>query len=149
MKREELLKSKEYWITKIQLDLFEVIENYLITNSITKKQLADKLGVSKSYISQILNGNFDHKISKLVELSLAFDKVPLIEYQNISSYVMDDTLGIETKVNKKVVIDIFYSANQQIQKESPSSFTSINKSLKISLSPLESMNSNLVVLNKC
>lgn len=147
MKREELLKSKEYWITKIQLDLFEVIENYLRVNNLTKKQLADKLGVSKSYISQILNGNFDHKISKLVELSLAFDKVPLLEYENISNYLMDDTLGIETKVNKKVVIDIFYTANQQILKESPDSFTNINKSLKISLSPFESMNSNLVVLN--
>lgn len=149
MKREELLKSKEYWITKIQLDLFEVIEDYLKANKLTKKQLADKLGVSKSYISQILNGNFDHKISKLVELSLAFDKVPLLVYENISSYVTDGTFGIETKVNKKVVIDIFYSANHQIKEELPDSFTNINKSLKISLSPFESMNSNSIVLNKC
>jgi transcriptional regulator with XRE-family HTH domain len=149
MKREELLKSKEYWITKIQLDLFEVIEDYLKANKLTKKQLADKLGVSKSYISQILNGNFDHKISKLVELSLAFDKVPLLKYENINSYVIDDTFGIETKVNKKVVIDIFYSANQQIKEELLDSFTNINKSLKISLSPFESMNSNSIILNKC
>lgn len=149
MKREELLRSKEYWITKIQLDLFEVIESYLEDNNLSKKQLADKLGVSKSYISQILNGNFDHKISKLVELSLAFDKVPLLAYENVSSYILDDTLGIKTRINKQVVIEIFYNANMPIKEEIPDSFTRIDKSLRISLSPFDSMQSNLLVLNKC
>lgn len=86
MTREELLKSREYWITKIQLDLFELIENYRKENHLTKTQLAEKLGVTKGYISQILNGDFDHKISKLVDLALAFGKVPVVKYENIEQY---------------------------------------------------------------
>lgn len=90
MERDELLKSKEYWIAKIQMDLYQLIENYCIEKKITKTQLAKELGVSKGYISQILNGNFDHKLSKLVELSLAFGKVPIIEYENVEKYTSPD-----------------------------------------------------------
>lgn len=83
MDRKELIKSREYWMTEIQLNLFNLIEDYRKKNNLNKRQLADKLGVTKGYISQILNGDFDHKISKLVDLSLAFDKVPLILYRNL------------------------------------------------------------------
>ena len=44
----------------------------------------------KSYVSQLLNGNFDHKISKLVELSLAIGKVPILDYKDISEYVLEN-----------------------------------------------------------
>lgn len=145
MKREDLLKSKEYWITKIQLDLFEMIENYLKVNNLSKKQLADKLGVSKSYITQILNGNFDHKISKLVELSLAFEKVPLLEYKNISNYIMNETL----EVNKKVFIELNYNTSSIIKKEPKDSYTNINNNSKILLYPQDSLNSDSLVLHKC
>lgn len=83
MKREDLLKSKEYWTTKIQLDLFELINEYMIENKLNRTQLAEKLGVSKGYITQILNGDFDHKVSKLVELALAFGKAPILEYKSL------------------------------------------------------------------
>lgn len=145
MKREDLLKSKEYWITKIQLDLFEMIENYLKVNNLSKKQLADKLGVSKSYITQILNGNFDHKISKLVELSLAFEKVPLLEYKNISNYIMNETL----EVNKKVFIELNYNTSSIIKKEPKDSYTNINNNSKILLYLQDSLNSDSLVLHKC
>jgi transcriptional regulator with XRE-family HTH domain len=50
-------------------------------NTLSKKQLAEKLGVSPSYISQVLNGNFNFTILKLVELALAIDKVPVIRLE--------------------------------------------------------------------
>jgi transcriptional regulator with XRE-family HTH domain len=46
---------------------------------INRTQLAEHLGVSKGYVSQLLNGNFDHKISKLVELALAIGLCPKLE----------------------------------------------------------------------
>lgn len=94
MKREELLKSKEYWTTKIQLDLFEMIRDYLKANKMNRTELAEKLGVSKGYISQILNGNFDHKVSKLVEIALALDKVPDLRYKDLQQYVDHDKYEI-------------------------------------------------------
>ena len=36
----------------------------------TQSEFAERLGVSKGYISQILNGDFDHKLSKLTQLLL-------------------------------------------------------------------------------
>jgi transcriptional regulator with XRE-family HTH domain len=80
--REELLKSKEYWMVQFQVSLFQEVENYLSENKISKTEFAKQLGVSKGYISQILNGNFDHKISKLIELSLAIGKAPKLLLEN-------------------------------------------------------------------
>jgi len=80
MKRENLLKNKGYLIAKIQNELFRQLTEYLENNNMTQTQLAQQLGVTKGYISQILNGNFDYKLSKLVELSLAIGKVPELKY---------------------------------------------------------------------
>lgn len=90
MKRSELLKSREYWLAEIQLNLFNLIENYRSKKKINKTQLAAELGVTKGYVTQILNGDFDHKISKLVDLSLSFNKVPIITYLDLDKYVEDD-----------------------------------------------------------
>ncbi len=76
----ELLTTPEYWVTKIQLDLSSMIKKYMETNKMSRTDLANKLGVTPKYISLILNGNFDHKLSKLVELSMAIDLVPQINY---------------------------------------------------------------------
>ena len=45
-----------------------------------KAQLAEYLGCTKGYVTQLLNGEFDHKLSKFVELSLAIGKVPEIRF---------------------------------------------------------------------
>jgi transcriptional regulator with XRE-family HTH domain len=91
MTREELISSREYWITKIQLDLFNQLEAYMKANNINRTQLADRLGVTKGYISQVLNGDFDHKISKLVDLALAIGKVPQIEYSDLQEFIDNDS----------------------------------------------------------
>ena len=83
MEREELLKSEGYWIAKIQTDLYREITAFMERNNMSSTQLANYLGCSKSYVSQLLNGNFNHKISKLVELSLAIGKAPVIDYQDL------------------------------------------------------------------
>ena len=69
-------------MVQFQVSLFQEVENYLSENKISKTEFAKQLGVSKGYISQILNGNFDHKISKLIELSLAIGKAPKLLLEN-------------------------------------------------------------------
>ncbi|MBK9985378.1 MAG: helix-turn-helix transcriptional regulator [Saprospiraceae bacterium] len=86
MKREELVSSNEYWLTKIQLDLFNMIETYRKENNLNKTQLAEKLGVTKGYVTQILNGDFDHRVSKLVELAIIFGKVPVLNFIDVEQY---------------------------------------------------------------
>lgn len=90
MERQELLKTREYWTEKIKLDLFQIVSTYRKENNLTIEKLATKLGVTKGYVSQVLNGDFDHKISKLVELAMACDVVPIIKFEPIMQYIQDD-----------------------------------------------------------
>jgi transcriptional regulator with XRE-family HTH domain len=50
---------------------------------LNQSQLAKRLGVSKGYVSQVLNGNFNHTVRKLIELSLAIGMVPVVVYETI------------------------------------------------------------------
>ena len=74
-------------MAQIQLNLFELIEDYCKKNNLNKTQLAAQLGVTKSYVTQIFTGDFDHKVSKLVELSLAFGKVPVLQFIDFDKYI--------------------------------------------------------------
>lgn len=102
--RKKLITSKEYWLVQLQNALYEQVETYLAENSMSKTEFAKKLGVSKGYVSQILNGDFDHKISKLIEISLAIDKIPLVQFKDVEEYVYLDSIGEresarESKIN--------------------------------------------------
>lgn len=87
--REELLLSKEYWTTKIQMDLFAEMEMFMDAHNMTRSQLAKYLGCTKGYVSQLLSGDYDNRISKLVELSLAIGKVPEVSFNDVSLYVFN------------------------------------------------------------
>ncbi len=80
MTHEELVATPDYWTAKIQIDLFQKVKQYLKDNGLTQSDLAKSMGVSKGYISQVLKGDFDHRISKLVELCLAIGYYPEINF---------------------------------------------------------------------
>lgn len=90
MDRKQLLSSKEYWLSKIQIELFNEVSNYLENNNMNRSELAKRLGVTKGYISQVLNGDSDHRISKMVELSLAIGLIPDIRFRNLEEYLKTD-----------------------------------------------------------
>jgi len=80
---EERMQEEAYWTAKIQLEVFRQIDGYLEETGMTRSAFADKLGVTRGYVSQILNGEFDHKISKLVKLLLAIEKVPQLNFKSL------------------------------------------------------------------
>jgi transcriptional regulator with XRE-family HTH domain len=90
MTRADLLSSRNYWIAKTQLDLHHELEAFMAEHNINRTQLAERLGVTKGYVSQVLNGDFDHKVSKLVDLALLMGKVPSIKYIDLAKYVEND-----------------------------------------------------------
>jgi transcriptional regulator with XRE-family HTH domain len=92
MTRQDLIQSQEYWIVKIQTDLFNQVRLYLEENKITQTQFAEKIGVSQGYISQIMNGNFNHSISKLIEISLAIGRVPILNFENVEQFQQNDNI---------------------------------------------------------
>ena len=88
--REELLKTGEYWFETIQNEIYRQVEVYLRENNLTQSQFAEKLGVTKGYVSQILNGNYNATLKKLIELSLAIEIAPVIDFQNLNVYIKED-----------------------------------------------------------
>lgn len=103
MKREDLLRNSGYLTAKIQLDLYKCAEDFMRKNNMNRTQLAEHLGVSKGYVSQLLNGDYDHKLSKLVELSLAFDMVPSVEFKPMEEAVAEDRHSFECPKYSQIV----------------------------------------------
>ncbi len=132
MKREALLKSKEYWIFQLQNKLFNMLENYKNEKNFNRTQLAKDLGFNKSYITQVLNGNFDHKISKLVELSLASGKVPILSFVDLEQYVETDFKNTPVK-SSKISSRTIRNLKKPLKNENPSIKNSGKRKLKKSL----------------
>jgi transcriptional regulator with XRE-family HTH domain len=88
--REQLLQSVEYWLVHAQGEIYRQVIEYIETEKITQTELANRLGVSKGYVSQILKGEFNYTLKKLIELSLAVGKVPVIKYKAIRDVIRED-----------------------------------------------------------
>lgn len=90
MNREELIKDKNFIVSGIQLQLLNLIEGYMKKNKLNRDKLAKELKVSKGYVSQLLNVSYDHKISKLVDLALSCNAMPLFYFVDLDKYIKDD-----------------------------------------------------------
>ena len=90
MKRNKLLRSKEYWTVQIQNELYGIMENYMTKANLNRTQLADELKVTKGYITQVLKGDFDHKVSKLVDLSISCNTVPILHFVDLDEFIKND-----------------------------------------------------------
>ena len=84
--RKELLKSPNYWLARFQTELFRCVRNYLKREKKTQTQFAEQMGVSKGYVSQIMNGDFDHKMSSFIKLSLSAGYIPEVKLTPIEEY---------------------------------------------------------------
>ena len=68
--RQDILANSAYWEQKIQLDLYNCACKFMEANNMNRTMLATHLGVSKSFVSQLLSGNYNYSLSKLIEISL-------------------------------------------------------------------------------
>ena len=83
MTREELIQMPEYWIGQIQLSLYRAAEQFMSEHNMNRTQLAAYLGVSKGYVSQLLSGDYNYSLSKLVELAIKLNCTPNLELKPI------------------------------------------------------------------
>jgi transcriptional regulator with XRE-family HTH domain len=88
--REKLLRKPIYWFDHEQNEIFRQVTFYMESEGINKTELAKRLNVSKGYISQILNGNFNYTLKKLIDLSLAIGVVPKIKYTPLTDVIEAD-----------------------------------------------------------
>ena len=88
--RKDVLNSPEYWTSKTQIELYNQAQKFMEATGKDRAHLAEYLGVSKGYVSQLLNGDYDHRMSKFFELALAFGVIPQIEFIPIEQYIKED-----------------------------------------------------------
>ena len=128
MTREELVTSPEYWTSNAQIDLFDCALKFMKEHNMNRKQLAEYLGVSKSYVTQLFNGEFDHRLSKFMELTLSFGYVPKISFIPKEDFVHQDiveqvkwsevTYNIHSECQCRTIqIDDEYSQARKLEEE--------------------------------
>lgn len=98
MKYEELLKTEEYWVTRIQSFLYKEINLYLERTKLSKTDFSKQIGVSKGYVTQVLSGNFDHRVSTLVRLVLAIQKVPNFNFITLDEFLLEQNVKKEQSI---------------------------------------------------
>jgi transcriptional regulator with XRE-family HTH domain len=128
MTREKLLKSPAYWFEYEQNELFRQVSEYMRRENINQTELAAKLNVSKGYISQILNGNFNYTLKKLIELCLAIGLVPQITFTKVEEVVNQDA-------KLKLGYDAEMMANENVEsskKDAASGYQELEMKQKIS-----------------
>ncbi|MDX2047385.1 MAG: hypothetical protein SFU87_11405 [Chitinophagaceae bacterium] len=125
MNREDLLRSKEYWMVQVQNELYGVIENYMKKNNLNRTGFADKIGVSRGYVTQVLKGDFDHKISKLVELSLSVNKAPVVNFIDLDTFVKNDANNLTYEIYPIYREETISFANQKVNSKFYNSYTNL------------------------
>ena len=104
--REELYKTQEYWLERIQNDIFRMVHHYMEEKQLNQSALAKELGVSKGYISQIVNGNFNFSLTKLIELSITLGVAPKVNLEeSLQEYSADQERKLEY-MNKRGFVSI-------------------------------------------
>jgi len=86
--RHKLFKHPDYLLSKYQAEVYRQLQQYMDDHDLTQKEIAEHLGVSSSYVNQILKGNFNFTLKKLIELSLMMGKVPTLEFVKIEDYLV-------------------------------------------------------------
>ena len=95
LKREELVNRPQFWLETIQNEVFRQVAEYLKDNNMTQNQFAEQLGVSKGYVSQVMKGEFNYTLKKLIELSLAVDKAPVIVFKPLNEVIQNEKENLD------------------------------------------------------
>jgi predicted XRE-type DNA-binding protein len=119
IEKESILRDATYWEELIKTQLFQIVEQHLEDNQMTKKDFAHKIGVSKGYVSQVLNGDRDHRLSKIVEFALAVGKAPFLCLQDLNKVIEYDQSGISViQQGQQLEADSFFESAMERLKAS-------------------------------
>ena len=77
---EELEELSSKYTQEIQQQLFDQLYEFMEENHMNQTDLGRYLGFSKGYMSQLFNGNFDHKLSSMVRIMISIGKVPGLSF---------------------------------------------------------------------
>lgn len=134
--KQELFQTKEYWIDELQNEIYRQVSDFMKKNELNQIQLANQLGVSKGYVSQILNGDCNFTLKKIVELSLALGKAPIVNYVDTKEYFENQKYSHHFLKNSNNLFPIVCSNNTN------EIFENVNSLSGFSIDITKSNNSN-------
>lgn len=106
LSKEELLKHPNYLLTKYQLEIYRQVVKYMQEKGLSKTDLAKQMQVSNPYISQILNGNFNYTLKKLIEIGITIGKVPELKFTPINQYIAESAIPVTFNQNSSPYISV-------------------------------------------
>ena len=110
MSREKLLSSPVYWFDVAQNELFRQFHDYMERENINRTQLAERLGITKGRVSQILRGESNFSMKTLIELGLSIGVIPNINYIPVKEIIRDDEIK---RLNKQGIQSPVISFNSE------------------------------------
>jgi len=103
MGRKEIISEPAYWLASVQIKLFRLADKFMKDHNMNRKGLASHLGVTPGYVTQLLNGDYDHKLSHVAELSIALGYVPVVNFVPIEEMeVRDRNGGTVISINSEI-----------------------------------------------
>jgi transcriptional regulator with XRE-family HTH domain len=94
------------------MDFMRAMDEYMKFNNLNRRQLAEKLKCSPSYISQILNGDTNLSMEKLYDIALSIGKVPLVRYEDLDLVLLRDEIQCESSYEVDSTVSDSVSVNQ-------------------------------------
>ena len=85
-KKKKLLDRPNYLLTRYQNEIYRQLVEYMEKNKLSQRDVAKALNVSDAYISQVLHGEFNFTLKKLIELALFIGKAPMLSFVDKDEY---------------------------------------------------------------
>lgn len=82
MTREEIIKTPEYHLAGLQVSVYNMLEREKSIKNLTNLQLANQLNISVTRVRQILDGDYDGKVSQLIEIALKLGYTPEFKFNH-------------------------------------------------------------------
>lgn len=74
------IPPSDQWLQTIENEIILQIHRYMEREKINQTQLAQRLGVSKGRVSQILSGKLNFSMRTLVELCAKMEVMPILSF---------------------------------------------------------------------
>ena len=90
MTREEIIKSPDYWLAKVQIDLCGIVNDYMSKNKLSVKEMAGKASVKKKHIRKVLSADFNQPLEVLAKIALACGFAPIASFKPIKEVMENE-----------------------------------------------------------
>ena len=86
-------KGQDYYVQGAILEFTEALYARMAAHSVSKAELANRLGTSRAYVTQLMGGNTNLTLRSMAKIALALGYELKIDLRPISDAPMSDTVS--------------------------------------------------------